>query len=95
MNYENPTFNDLPQMVAEINRKVDILLTLLTPLESRDADKYMSLEQLINFLPEKPAKQTVYQWVNERKIPYKKFGRKLYFLRSGIQDWLDNARQKQ
>jgi len=56
-------------------------------------DSLLSIEQLIDYLPEKPARQTAYGWVNDRKIPYEKYGKRLYFRRSAIDRWLNNCRQ--
>jgi excisionase family DNA binding protein len=51
------------------------------------------MEELREYLPENPARQTVYGWVNERKIPFKKFGKRLYFRASEIDKWIANGRQ--
>lgn len=55
-------------------------------------NKKLSIDQLIDYLPEHPAKQTVYGWVSNRKIPYQKHGSKLFFVQSDIDNWLDNGR---
>lgn len=48
----------------------------------------MSVEDLINYLPGHPAKQTIYCWVWRKAIPYHKAGAKLQFLKSEIDAWL-------
>ena len=53
----------------------------------------MTMEDLRDYLPENPARQTVYAWVNDRKIPYEKHGRRLYFKRSVIDTWLAKGRR--
>jgi len=85
------TFETLPQRVDEIDKKLDRLLsqTEVTP----DRDFLMTLEQLVDYLPEHPANQTVYGWVNDRKVPYEKHGKRLYFRKSTIDTWLSNGRQ--
>ena len=35
----------------------------------------------LQYLPDRPAKQTVYGWVFQKKIPYHKKGKKLQFLK--------------
>ena len=40
------------------------------------------------------SKQTVYQHVHKRKIPHSKRGRRLFFRRSELNDWLDKGRKK-
>ena len=56
-------------------------------------NRFLTIDELIEFLPEHPAKQTIYGLVSNRKIPYEKHGKKLYFREFKIQEWLDNGRQ--
>lgn len=86
------TFDSLPGIVAEMNRKLDLLLAGKNPVEN-DKDRLMTMDELQNYLPEHPAKPTVYGWVNDRKIPFEKFGRRLWFKKSSIDEWLENGRQ--
>ncbi len=85
------TFNDLPQAVAEINRKLDILLADRTA-QTDSENSYMTMEQLREYLPDSPARQTVYQWISHRKIPFEKYGKRLYFRKLRIDDWIENGR---
>ena len=89
---ENYTFDTLPEAVASISKKLDILLEQQSQPEP-EVDPLLTLSQLVEYLPEKPAKQTVYGWVNDRKIPFEKHGKRLYFRRSMIDHWLNNGRQ--
>ena len=85
-------FEALPKIVAEMNKKIDLLIAdRKTPII--DEDSLMNMEILRDYLPEKPARQTVYGWVNEMKIPYEKYGRRLYFRKSKIDKWIANGRQ--
>ena len=96
MNDQLPTFDSLPQIVAEINRKLDILLTEYTPQKEQDKhDRLMTLEELREYLPEKPARQTVYDWILKGKIPKEKFpnSNRVFFRKSTIDIWLTNGRQ--
>jgi hypothetical protein len=88
------TFENLPQAIQELHFKIDRIDRLLTKSNQQpDEDKLFDLTGLIEYLPEKPAKQTVYGWVNERFIPYEKHGKRLYFRKSAIDQWLSNGRQ--
>ena len=85
------TFETLPQRVEEIDKKLD---RLLAQAEVKpDKDFLMTLEQLVDYLPEHPANQTIYGWVNDRKVPFEKHGKRLYFRKSTIDTWLSNGRQ--
>ena len=48
----------------------------------------MNIEQLCDYIPFKPVKQTVYGWVNKQKIPSYKKDKGIYFLKSEIDSWL-------
>ena len=94
MNETAISFNDLPIVVAEINRKLDRLLSIKEDhQQTLDEDRLLTVEELQDFLPEHPARQTVYGWVNYRLIPYEKHGKRLYFRKSRIESWLSSGRQ--
>lgn len=89
---DNSSFDSLPGMVAEINKKIDLLIADRVS-HSKDDDYLMTMEDLRDFLPENPARQTVYMWVNEGKIPFEKYGRRLYFRKTDIDRWISVGRQ--
>ncbi|MBA4851521.1 helix-turn-helix domain-containing protein [Emticicia sp. BO119] len=57
-------------------------------------DKWLDLNGLCAYLPDKPVKPTVYTWVHNSIIPYHKKGKKLFFLKSEIDQWLKEGRKK-
>jgi hypothetical protein len=94
MNTKQLSYNDLPEAISELHRKVDLLISQLQVKQTDDQDKLFDLDQLIDYLPEHPAKQTCYGWVNGRRVPFEKFGqKKLYFRKSAIDQWLANGRR--
>lgn len=96
MQMQQVSFNDLPEAVAGISDRLARIETLLTQRKPRTEpkNKWFDLPELCDYLPSKPAKQTVYQWVNERKIPHHKTGKKLRFLKSEIDTWLLAGKRK-
>lgn len=56
-----------------------------------NADKWFTLNELVDYDPEKRAKQTFYGLVSRGAIPYHKRGKKLTFLKSEIDFWLRSA----
>lgn len=91
------SFNDVPQTLALILDKVEKLETLLqhnSPSEPNSSDKWFNLQELCEYLPDKPARQTVYGWVNQRLIPHHKTGKKLQFLKSEIDAWIQGSKRK-
>lgn len=87
------TFNELPGAVMEMNRKLDVLLAEFSNKPQKEQDYLMTLEELRLYVPEEPAKQTVYDWIFKRKIPFEKHGKRVYFRKSAIDVWLQNGRQ--
>ncbi|MBW6480762.1 MAG: helix-turn-helix domain-containing protein [Bacteroidales bacterium] len=89
---ETITFESMPSKLAEIDRKLNVLLDAFDNPRAKE-DYLMPIEQLREYLPETPARQTIYQWVNDRTIPFEKFGRRLYFRKSAIDKWMQNGRR--
>ncbi len=52
--------------------------------------KWMNINDLCEYHPDKPSKNTVYAWVAKRKIPFHKpaGAKKLRFLREEVDQWL-------
>lgn len=89
------TFEQLPQAVSALIDKVERLSDLVSQgldSSSRPEKEWMDLEELCEYLPDKPSKQTVYGWVCKRSIPFHKKTKKLSFLRSEIDEWLASSR---
>lgn len=96
---ENLTFDQLPMAVVELTREVASLKELIDSKLIATEDKnigyqWLSIDELCNYLPDKPSKQTVYGWVNQRLIPYHKTTKRLSFLKSEIDAWIANGRRK-
>ena len=56
-------------------------------------DTWFDLTELCQYHPDKPAKPTVYAYVQNRTIPFHKKGKKLFFLKSEIDTWLKSGRR--
>ena len=87
------TFDNLPEAILELHQKFDRLLSQNRLTRQPEEDRLLTVEELQKFLPETPAKQTIYGWVNDRLIPYEKHGKRLYFRKSCIDNWLSKGRQ--
>ena len=55
--------------------------------------EYLTVDQLRDYLPQTPAKQTIYQWVHFKQIPYHKRGKAVLFKRSEIDHWISQTRR--
>ena len=84
------TFNDIPEAMNYLITKMNDLEEMIrtSAVKQPDRNDWFNLEELCDYLPDRPAKQTVYSWVNQKKIPYHKKGKKLQFLKCEIDEWL-------
>jgi len=87
------TFNEIPEAITELNRKMDVLLAEFSSKPAEDTDYLMTIKDFRIYLPDQPARQTVYDWIFKRKVPFEKHGKFLYFRKSSIDKWLLNGRQ--
>ena len=88
---ETVTFDSLPDAVTKLLKDVGEMKTMLQTIAERGGQpqkEWMSVEDLIIYLPGKPARQTIYSWVWKKAIPYHKAGAKLQFLKSEIDAWI-------
>lgn len=95
------SFNDMPQALAYLIGKVERLESLLSATKSElpESDKWFNLQELCSYLPDKPARQTVYGWIGQKLIPYHKKGKILKkniekFCNSKINAYLCNRNQQ-
>jgi len=85
---------DLDTVIKEIVDKVveSIKKNENTPVVP-NSPIWMDLNELRQYLPDKPAKMTIYGWVQKGKIPVNKSSKKLTFLKADIDLWLMNDRK--
>jgi hypothetical protein len=57
-------------------------------------ERWFELNNLCNYLPDKPIKRIFYSWVNGGIISNQKSGKKLRFLKSEFNSWLQQGRKK-
>lgn len=94
MDYNNITFENLPQAVSFLISKVTHLEQLYKAPPPVEQNQWLSIDELCEYLPGKPAKATIYGKVHKREIPHKKEGKRLVFLKSDIDEWLNSKERK-
>jgi hypothetical protein len=62
--------------------------------QTTESDCWFDMNGLCEYLPDKPAKATVYGWVHTSIIPCHKGQKKLRFLKSEIDAWLKQGAKK-
>ena len=93
---ENLTLETLPKAFTQLSHEVSEIKRLLLERsnEKPETTRWFDLTELCNYLPDKPAKPTVYGWVQSGLIPCHKGAKKLRFLKSEIDQWLSTGKQK-
>ena len=79
----------------------DAILAKVTALEEKldhfqstpqaEGKQWLNITELIDYLPNHPAEQTVYGWTSARKIPFHKQGKSIMFKKSEIDAWLEGC----
>ena len=94
--FDNITFNELPEAISQLMKDVNELKSLLQTVHDAkiELDRWFDIDQLCQYVPDKPAKQTVYVLVTRHTVPYHKKCKKLQFLKSEIDVWLKSDQRK-
>jgi predicted DNA-binding transcriptional regulator AlpA len=92
---EQITFDQLPHAMGILIAEVQELKSKLLQKEkvTISKDRWLNINELQEYLPDHPAKATIYGWVSARLIPYHKGGKKLRFLASEIDQYLMSGKQ--
>ena len=89
---------EMPQALNYLISKVESLEEMVNELSIQkdvpEQPEWMNIDDLRQYLPSHPAKQTIYGWVNDKLIPYYKTSKKLTFKKSEIDKWLLRTRVK-
>lgn len=91
------TFEELPLAVTHMSEtltNVERLLLELANQPKEPEDRWFNLSEICEYLPDKPVRATVYGLVSRREIPFHKHSKKLFFLKSEIDNWLKMYRKK-
>ena len=92
----NLTFDQLPQAVTMLTKEVSQLKELLLSSKKQPTtektEKFLTVKEVSEFL--NLAVPTIYSKVSRNEIPYYKKGKRLYFSRAEIMDYLKEGRSK-
>jgi len=91
---ETLTFNQLPEAVTRLLEKVDHIETLLTEHGTQQAgpNQPINIKEAADFLD--LAVPTVYSKVSRKEIPVNKQGKRLYFYKSELEEWIRQGRKQ-
>ncbi len=82
----NLSFNELPEAVSNLLLEVKEIKQLLIKHDkpqTKEHEKFIDIDEVARYL--RKSRFTIYGLVHKGKIPYHKFGRKLYFKISEIE----------
>lgn len=89
-------FEELPNIVADLCDEVRELKSYMRESFGKDIkNRWLSVDDLQEYLPEHPSKSTIYAWAEKKKIPAHKNGKFYRFNQDEIDAWLmDGKRYK-
>ena len=87
------TFDQLPEAVTELTRKVDELYKVIKNVQPQETvDQFLTVDETAKFL--NLSVPTIYSKVSRRELPYMKRGKRLYFARKDLETYLQGGRVK-
>ena len=88
------TFEQLPKAVATILESLERIENLLKQKNelANESDKLFTVKETAEFL--NLAVPTIYGLIHKMEIPYSKQGKRLYFLKSDLFEWIKSGRRK-
>lgn len=89
------TFNELPKAVTQLYDKLENIERLLLEKSNElqpEADQLLTIKQASEFL--KLSVPTLYGKVHDAVIPVSKKGKRLYFSKKELTDWIKTGRKK-
>ena len=100
-----PTFDMIPILMANLlednkilSAKIDALnkkINMSLPANKRgDDNERMDVTEAQKYIPGHPAVQTIYGWTSNGQIPYHKIGKRIYFVKSELDEWLSHGQHK-
>lgn len=95
MTEKSATFENMPHMIATLLHEVvelrEHIHQLVRPTEDKPGMQWLNVDELREFLPSHPKKQTIYSWTSKRMIPFHKKGRSIMFDKAEIEAWLQES----
>ena len=74
-----------------MEEKIDGIYELV---QSAKEETWFTVTELCAYLPTHPVEHTIYCWTSSREIPYHKRGKRIMFLKSEIDEWLKDNKNK-
>jgi len=86
-------FNELPEVVRLLFEKIESIERIVLALKSEEPrEDLLNVAEAAAFL--KISEASLYTKVSRKEIPFSKPGKRLYFNKSELQEWINAARHK-
>jgi len=87
-------FTELPEIIRQLFEKVERIEHMLEKMQSPsiEPERPLSVSEAATYLNITTA--ALYSMTSRRLIPFNKPGKGLYFLRSDLDEWINQARNK-
>lgn len=93
---ETLTLETLPRAFVSLSNEVNEIKRILLEKSNEQptqTDRWFNLKEVIEYIPDRPSRATVYGWCSSGSIPVHKGGKRLRFLKSEIDSWLMQGRK--
>lgn len=91
-------FEDMPNAITGVLKKLSVLESKIDGLydivQSEKEETWFTVAELRAYLPTHPVEHTIYCWTSNREIPFHKRGKRIMFLKSEIDGWLQENKSK-
>jgi len=87
----------IDELKAEIRAAIQEVIQqnkVSNSIKPADTERWLNIDELCQYHPDKPSKNTVYSWVHAGTIPVHKGGKRLRFLKSEIDSFLLQGRKQ-
>lgn len=68
--------------------------TLMTQIQPDKGLEWLSVSELSEYLPTHPVEHTIYCWTSNKQIPFHKKGKRIMFLKSEIDEWMQDNKSR-
>ncbi|WP_116787801.1 helix-turn-helix domain-containing protein [Flavobacterium psychrotrophum] len=95
MDINEISFENLPKAVAHLVKEIGeikLLIQNVQVFESKELSIPIGIEEASQLIGK--AKATIYALVRQRKIPSYKYGKKLYFFKEELLEWISKGKKK-
>jgi len=89
--------NPFEVIEARLNSIENLMLNFKPPIKVEPnelSEHWLDLNELVQYDPEKRTKSTWYSKISRKEVPFYKRDKKVYFLKSEIDEWLKQGKWK-